>query len=287
MRRVTEVSSSLLCAASRCAGGCRATRQSTLATPAGTRDRFHDARRCTWLSPDLSPDGGKIAFELLGDLYLLDSNGGAARADCDRHAVSTPSPRSRPTASSIAFLSDRLGIEDVWISNATERSAGRSPTLPATDSDVAELERGRKDDLRLALSPRLCRVRASVRQRRTTEAPKVIVPIGDGKSNSTVGAEASRDGRWLYYASQVGPNDSEPPAWVIRRRDFRSGHEETLVEPPRSYRPDLVLGTFFRPLPSPDGKLLVYATRYGSEMWLRVLDLETRERPLARQTRPA
>jgi Tol biopolymer transport system component len=104
-----------------------------------------------------------------------------------------------------------------------------------------------------------------------------VIPIGSSPGNSTVGAQASHDGRWLYYASQVGSHDSIPPARVIRRRDLASGAEETLVEPPKSYRPDLVLGTFFRPLPSPDGRLLVYATRYGAEMWLRVLDLETRK----------
>jgi Tol biopolymer transport system component len=230
----------------------------------------------TWLSPDISPDGGRIVFELLGDLYALDSNGGRARPIAtglpfDSQAVYAPD------GTRIAFLSDRSGAENVWIANAdgsdpkpvtslTDDPIFTSPSWSA-NGDTIFVSRFRPEYAAFEL------LSVDV----ASGEIKVIVPIGDQPGNSTVGAEASRDGRWLYYASQVGPHESEPPAWVIRRRDLQSGVEETVVEPPRSYRPDLVLGTFFRPLPSPDGRLLVYATRYGAEMWLRVLDLKTRE----------
>jgi Tol biopolymer transport system component len=230
----------------------------------------------TWLSPDLSPDGKHIIFELLGDLYALDSRGGTASPiatgmSFDSQAVYAPGGER------IAFLSDRSGAENIWIANAdgsnpkplTHLADDPILTSPSwsANGDTIFVSRFRPDHAAFEL------LSVDV----ASGENKVIVPVGDQPGNSTVGAEASRDGRWLYYASHVGPQDSEPPAWVIRRRDLKSGAEETLVEPPRSYRPDLVLGTFYRPLPSPNGKLLVYATRYGPEMWLRVLDLETRE----------
>ena len=38
-----------------------------------------DADRGTWMSLDVSPDGQTIAFDFLGDIYLLPIEGGAAR----------------------------------------------------------------------------------------------------------------------------------------------------------------------------------------------------------------
>ena len=229
----------------------------------------------TWLSPDLSPDGRTIVFELLGDLYLLDSTGGSARPIATGLPFDSQ-PAFSPDGKSMAFLSDRSGVENLWVADVDGRDARQithidgDPILTSpcwsADGKTIFVSRFRPEYVAFEL------LSVDV----VTGTSKVLIPIGDSPGKSTVGAEASSDGRWLYYASQVGSKDSEPPAWVIRRRDLQSSDEETLVEPPHSYRPDLVLGTFFRPLPSPDGKLLVYATRYGSEMWLRVLNLQTR-----------
>lgn len=241
-----------------------------------------ETRQGTWLSPDLSPDGRTIVFELLGDLYLLDSRGGTARPIATGMPFDSQ-PAFSPDGKSIAFLSDRSGIENLWVANAdgsrprqiTHIDGDPILTSPAWSADGRTIfvSRFRPEYVAFEL------LSVDVGRR----AFRVLVPIGDPAVNSSVGAKASSDGRWLYYSAQVGAKDSEPPAWVIRRRDLQSGRDETLVEPPKSYRPDLVLGTYFRPLPSPDGRLLVYATRYGPDMWLRVLDLDTRaDRWLAR-----
>ncbi len=228
----------------------------------------------TWLSPDISPDGRRIVFELLGDLYALDAGGGKARPIATGLPFDSQ-PAFSPDGKRVAFLSDRSGAENVWIMSPD----GRDPR-PVTrlDEDAIFTSPAWSADGRTIFVSRFRTDHAAFELLSVDAATghsTVLVPITGDPESSTVGAAASRDGRWLYYASQVGPHDAEPPGWVIRRRDLATGKEETLVEPPRSYRPDLVLGTFFRPLPSPDGRLLVYATRYGSEMWLRVLDLAT------------
>ena len=241
-----------------------------------TREIAFTTHEGTWLSPDLSPDGRQITFELLGDLYVVDANGGAARPIATGMPFNSQ-PAFEPSGKRIAFLSDRLGSEDIWTSNPDGSDA--QPVTHFVGDSILTSPSWSADGKTIFVSryhPEYVAFELLSVNSRTGET-KVIVPVGDDKSSSTVGAEASHDGRWLYYASQVGSHDSDPPAWVIRRRDLASGAEETLVEPPLSYRPDLVLGTFFRPLPSPDGKVLVYATRYGSEMWLRVLDLQTHE----------
>ena len=240
----------------------------------------------TWLSPDLSPDGRRIVFELLGDLYGLPVEGGQARPIATGMAFDSQ-PAFAPDGR-LAFLSDRSGAENVWAA-AADGAAPRQVTH-FTDDPILTSPAWSADGRTIYVSRyrpeytsfELLRVDAA------SGVVRVLIPIGgpdtpaDARS-SAVGAAPSRDGHWLYYAAEVGSRDADPPGWVIRRRDLATGSDETVVEPPRSYRPDLVLGTYFRPMPSPDGRLLVYATRYGSQMWLRVLDLRTHaDRWLAR-----
>ena len=230
----------------------------------------------TWLSPDLSPDGRQIAFELLGDVYVVDAKGGTARPIATGMPFDSQ-PVFSPDGKRIAFLTDRTGAENLW---TADRDGSNPRPVTHFAGDVILTSASWSADGRTIFVSRFHPDHVAFELLGVTVAsgePHVIVPVGDDMQSSTVGAEPSSDGRWLYYASQVGSKDSEPPAWVIRRRDLATGTEQTLVEPPRSYRPDLVLGTFFRPLPSPDGKLLVYATRFGPEMWLRVLDLRTHD----------
>ena len=48
--------------------------------PGERRDIPIDARSGTWMSVDVSPDGKRVAFDMLGDIYELPIAGGEARA---------------------------------------------------------------------------------------------------------------------------------------------------------------------------------------------------------------
>ena len=48
--------------------------------PGPSRDVPIDVTRGTWMSVDVSPDGQTIAFDLLGDIYVMPIGGGEARA---------------------------------------------------------------------------------------------------------------------------------------------------------------------------------------------------------------
>src|SRR5690606_8944567 len=48
--------------------------------PGPSRDINIDVTRGTWMSVDVSPDGRTIAFDLLGDIYVMPIEGGEARA---------------------------------------------------------------------------------------------------------------------------------------------------------------------------------------------------------------
>ena len=71
----------------------------------------------TWLSLDVAPDGKTIVFELLGDLYPLPIEGGAAKRLTSGLAFDSQ-PRFSPDGQWLAFLSDRDGAENLWIMKA-------------------------------------------------------------------------------------------------------------------------------------------------------------------------
>ena len=68
----------------------------------------------TWMSLDVSPDGKWIVFDLLGDIYTLPIEGGTARRIHGGMSFESQ-PKFSPDGSTIVFLSDRSGAENVWV----------------------------------------------------------------------------------------------------------------------------------------------------------------------------
>ncbi len=71
----------------------------------------------TWMNLDVSPDGTRIVFDLVGDLYTLPIAGGTARRITSGPAFDLQ-PRWSPDGSRIAFTSDRAGGDNVWTMSA-------------------------------------------------------------------------------------------------------------------------------------------------------------------------
>ena len=63
-------------------------------------------------TPDISPDGRTVAFSYLGDLWLVDVNGGGAR-HLTMHEKHDFNPIFSPDGQWIAFSSNRHGQYDV------------------------------------------------------------------------------------------------------------------------------------------------------------------------------
>lgn len=227
----------------------------------------------TWMSLDISPDGRTIVFDLLGDLYSMAATGGHATRISGGMGFDAQ-PAFAPDGGMIAFVSDRSGAENLWIarpdgSNARQVSFGDDDTVltsPAwsTDGKSVFVSRFRADLNNYELW-----------RYDLTGGATLVVPVKDGKDrHSTLGAEATRDGRYLYFARQnAAPVDDAITPWTIVRRDLRTGVETILIAGPGSRGADKE--AFFRPLPSPDGKLLAYAMRRGTQTQLRLRDLET------------
>lgn len=67
----------------------------------------------TWMSIDVSPDGKKIAFDLMGDIYTLPIEGGDA-SPVTKGLAFESHPRFSPDGKKILFTSDRSGSDNIW-----------------------------------------------------------------------------------------------------------------------------------------------------------------------------
>src|SRR5215831_9758271 len=65
-------------------------------------------------TPDISPDGKTIAFSYLGDIWLVDAQGGPAR-HLTMHEKHDFNPIFSPDGKQIAFSSNRHGSYDVFV----------------------------------------------------------------------------------------------------------------------------------------------------------------------------
>ena len=264
----------------------------------------------TWISLDLSPDGRIIVFELLGDLYTLPVEGGEATSITSGQAYDMQ-PRFSPDGGKLVFVSDRDGSENLWIANADgsdprqltdgERESYMSPVwtpdgtyVMATKgtqqwlyherggSGVQITGHGDED-----APPPAAHFGAAFAADERYVWLNLRGNLGGGLTASGVGA-----GSWASGGSgstaAAGPSGDLYPAepW---QEDF--GPDHTPRSSARQIGPyqigmlDRETGRVFvrthehegalRPMPSPDGRWLVYATRYDAREALKLRDLET------------
>jgi Tol biopolymer transport system component len=229
----------------------------------------------TWISLDVMPDGQSIVFELLGDLYRLPIDGGEAVRLTEGMPYDAQ-PRVSPDGKWIAFISDRSGSDNLWIANAE----GKEPRKLTNESQDAVISPAWTHDSQYVV--------VSVRATGGTQLRMFHVNGGSGitlgaaapeggrggeppaagaTGPSRLGASMSPDGRYLY-AGQAGTGQAASGLnrWQVVRLDMRTGDADVLTQ---------AEGSAMRPLVSPDGTLLVYATRHETKTGLRVRNLVT------------
>ncbi len=228
----------------------------------------------TWLSLSVSPDGKTVLFDLLGDLYTVPIGGGDAQRITSGLAFDSQ-PVYSPDGKLIAFTSDRDGSDNLWIANAD----GSDPKQLSKDKDGDFISPSWTPDGEYLL---VSRNQAGLG---THEIWMYNIHGGSGvqvtkaqtqpntppqQRLNFLGAIASPDGKYFYYARRTGSfsYNATFPMWQIVRRDRTSGDEDVITSAP---------GSAFRPVLSPDGKQLVYATRFDTESGLRIRDLASGE----------
>ncbi|MEZ4416073.1 MAG: amidohydrolase family protein [Gemmatimonadota bacterium] len=227
----------------------------------------------TWISLDVSPDGSSIVFDLLGDLYVLPIEGGQAR----RLTHGMPwdgMPRWSPDGRTIAFVSDRDGGDNLWLIAADGSGLRRltsevdfAVSSPAWTPDGEYLVVRRFGPYPSAENY-LTNVPLWMYHVRGGKGVQIFPASATRKSTNT-GAAFSKDGRTLYVASHAGGYAGEELGrYQVIEYDRETGAERALTAG---------AGGGLRPVTSPDGRWLVYATRAGTATALRIRDLRTHE----------
>ncbi|HXY25346.1 MAG TPA: amidohydrolase family protein [Candidatus Acidoferrum sp.] len=228
----------------------------------------------TWLSLDVSPDGKTIVFELIGDIYTLPIEGGQAKL-IDGGMAFDSQPKFSPDGKWIAFLSDREGMENVWIMHpdgSEPKQVSKDPNgefaSPSWSPDGKYIFVSKTN---FGIGPReiwMYHVDGGTGIQITKSKPTPTIRRQDRPND--MGVVASADGKYLYFAERHGDFGYNQmfPQWSIKRKDRKTGDEDVIIQQPESA---------FRPLLSPDGKFLVYVSRYETETGLRMRNLETGE----------
>ncbi len=255
-----------------------------------TFDQIIDTREGTWMNVDVSPDGKSIAFDLLGDLYMMPIEGVSTEAKPNPVIQLTSGmawdmqPRFSPDGKSIAFTSDRTGDQkkggdNIWTLNL----------------DTGDLTQITQESFRLLNNPAWSPdgdylvARKHFTSRRSLGTGEIWMYHKSGiKGGATSGVALTRktneqkdinepvfspDGRYLYFSEDASPGntfeydkDSNGQIYVIHRLDLEKGERETLIQGP---------GGACRPTPSPDGQTLAFIRRLDGRSALHLYDLNS------------
>ena len=220
----------------------------------------------TWLSLDVHPNGEKIIFEYMGDLYEMPIEGGDANRLTRGMAFDTE-PKYNPDGDKVVFISDRSGGENVWI----------------LDLETGETEQRTRGNNHRMQSPSwtpdgnyIIAARTGLR----SGVHKLHMYHVDGGSGTelmntptslkTIETAFGGDDRYVWFSQRQGDWSYNAifPQYQIAKFDLETGERHTQTAR---------LGSAFTPTLSSDDKWLVYGTRHETETGLRIRDLDTGE----------
>lgn len=217
----------------------------------------------TWMAIDVHPNGEKIVFDLLGDLYELPIEGGKATRITEGLAFDSQ-PKYSPDGNSILFLSDRSGGNNVWIIDRKEED-----TIQITKGNTFKMQSAdwSPDGNYIAVS-------------KGTRNFKLHLYHKDGGGGSQLVKDPERlkiseptfsaDGRFIWFSQRMGAwqYNARFPQYQLATYDREDSKKEVMTSR---------YGSAFTPTLSPDGKWLVYGSRFNDQTGLIKRNLNTQE----------
>ncbi len=229
----------------------------------------------TWMNLDISPDGKSIVFDLLGDIYIMNSNGGKAKILREGLPFEIQ-PRFSPDGKQISFTSDAGGGDNIWVMN----------------TDGSDAKQITKENFRLLNNAiwtpdgDYLIARKHFTSGRSLGAGELWLYHKTGGSGLQLTKKKndqqdvneptiSPNGKYLYYSEDVYPGgffqynkDPNSQIYVINRYDMKTGKTTRITGGP---------GGAARPQISRDGKKLAFVKRIRTKSVLYIHDLETGE----------
>lgn len=227
-----------------------------------------------WMSSDVSKDGQQIVFDLLGDIYTMPIGGGKA-TPFTRGMGFDAQPRFSPDGKKIVFVSDRTGGYNLWTITTDKKDTVQITTgntnsyespVWTPDGKYIIASRGTK----LWMFPE--GGGTGIQLIRDAAGPRA--PGAGGGAAPDVereeGPAFGKDARYLWFAQRRGSWVYNTPLgdYDLMQYDRETG--QTITKENR-------WGSAFRPTLSPDGKWLVYGTRYVDHTRLRIRNLASSE----------
>ena len=217
----------------------------------------------TWMALDVHPSGRKIIFDLLGDLYELPIQGGKATRITEGLAFDSQ-PKYAPDGNSILFLSDRSGGNNVWIIDRKEKDTlqltkGNTSKIQSADwspdGDYVVVSQGTRN-----FKLHLYHKEGGAGSQLIDEPEKLKI------SEPTFGAS----GRLIWFSERKGAwqYNAKLPQYQLGTYDREDGKKEVMTSR---------YGSAFTPTLSPDGKWLVYGSRFNDQTGLIKRNLVTQE----------
>ncbi len=235
-----------------------------------------DTQTTTWSSLDVTPDGTQIVFDMLGDIFVVGIEGGEAKALTQDLAWNIH-PSVSPDGQSIAFISDRGGLSNIWVMDLNGENI----------SAISEEKKNLIHSPKWSPDGNYLLANKGIMSRRSIPAGEIWlyhkkggdgVPLkernGGKKEQKNIADPAfSHDGRYVYYTQDLTPGstfsynrDPLKAVFGIQRYDMSDGEETTVTGG---------VGGAIVPTPSPDGKKLAFIRRVREKTALFIKELES------------
>lgn len=235
-----------------------------------------DTTESTWSNIDVHPNGNSIIFDVLGDIYTLDIDGGSAKPLIQGYDWAMQATYS-PDGKQIAFLSDRDGMMNVWLMDADGNNLKQ---LTKETSHTIHTPSWSPDGQYIAVT-------RGVMSSRSIAAGEIWMfhksggkgfklksgSYGAFNQKNITDPKFSPDGDYLYYTQDITSGrvwqynkNATTELFNIIRHNLDTGEEDRYIGG---------AGGAVIPTPSPDGKTMAYLKREHDKTVLYVKDLKT------------